>query len=316
MSVLVRCAILVCLVLTTAQAQTAPDAGQLARAAAVGNRMELLRLLNSGADVDAVAADGATALLTAAVHHQPATVAALLLFGANLEAKNAEGRTPLLAALCTAPGADEKPTAKPDTVSVLLTWNASLDAKASNGETAFTCPAGVAPDAAAERVADAVAERAALARSEEKAKLYKAGDGAPDLRFNLLLKAFGRDQEDDYIRGLIFAAARQLPKARPIPAEAKRVHDSGMTDLEDSHDHDQLERPIAELRRAVELAPWWGEAYRDLALALDKNGQYEWASEQMQHYLESQPPADELPKARALLIEMEAQWDALSRSSK
>jgi hypothetical protein len=301
-----------------ARADAANRAGVVPLLAAVdaGNRAAILMLAAKGVDVEAPTVDGEGPLLRAATKNQPGAVAALLLVGAKVEAMDAAGRTALLAAACAPPANPKREEYKTDTVQILLDWNARLDVKTANGDTVQMCAARNQPAAVAEQMDAAAAERAALVKAEEKAKLWKAGDGAADLRFNLLLKAFGKNQDDDFVRGLIFAAAETLPKPRAVPAEALRVHDAAMTALASADEHDQIERPIAELRRAVELAPWWREAYRDLALAFEKNGQYEWASEQMALYLRSRPQGEEKSRALEMLIRIELEAEMIRRSLK
>ena len=281
-----------------------------------GNRAAILVLAQKGADVELRMGSGEPPLVYAALRNKPASITALLLVGANPEAMDDAGRTALLAAACTPPVDAKGGEQKADAIQILLDWNARMDAKAANGDTVQTCAARNQPASAAEQMDAAAAERAALAKAEEKAKLTKAGVGAADLRFNLLLNAFGKNQDDDYVRGLIFAAAEALPKPRAIPAEAQRVHEAAMTALASADEHDQIERPIAELRRAVEMAPWWREAYRDLALALEKNGQYEWATEQMDLYLRSRPRGEDRNTALAQMIRIELEADVIRRSLK
>jgi len=279
-------------------------------------RLTVLFLLEKGAKVDGRNAQGETALLHAAAHHNAGAVNALLLWGADVEARSAEGRTPLLAATCTKPGEDELDGEKAGTAGVLLGWNASLEAKDKNEQTALTCDAHATPEDAGAVVAGAVEQRAALAKAEVHAKLAKAGEAAPELRFNLLLKEFGKDQDDNYVRGLLFDAAAKLPKLRPIPPEAGRLYQTAMLDLNKFTEYPEWDRPLAELRRVVEIAPWWSQVYYELAMAMQRNGQYEWACEQMELYLSSKPPAAELKKAREEYVAMEEQLDSHLRSLK
>jgi ankyrin repeat protein len=278
--------------------------------------LAVLFLLEKGAKVDACDAQGETSLLRAARLHRTDSVQALLLWGADVEAHAPDGRTPLMAASCTKPDEDERREKKRGVIASLIEWNASLEARDKNGETALSCEAHAMPEDVAALLTNAAAQRAALAKAEEHAKLAKAGDNAPELRFNLLLKAFGKDQNNDYVRGLLFEAATKLPKPRPIPPEAESLHRSAMMALGEFSEHPERDRPIAELRRAVELAPWWGQAYYDLAKALQANGQYEWACEQMEQYLRSKPQATELKKARAEYVVMEEQLDTHLQSLK
>jgi tetratricopeptide (TPR) repeat protein len=308
----------VALLATVAPAQSPAQnntAEQLVRAAEQGG-LPVLLLLEKGAQVDARDAQGETTLLRAARLHRTASARALLLWGADVEARSADGRTPLMVAACTKPVEDERSAEKTSTVGLLLEWNASLEAKDKNGETALSCEAHAMPEGVAALLTNASAQRVALAKAKEHAKLAKAGDNAPEVRFNLLLKAFGKDQDDDYVRGLLFEAAAKLPKPRLIPPEAKSLHRSATMALGEFSEDPQLDRPIAELRRAVELAPWWAQAYYDLAKALQANGQYEWACKQMEQYLRSLPPIAEMEKARAEYVVMEEQLDSHLQSLK
>jgi tetratricopeptide (TPR) repeat protein len=53
------------------------------------------------------------------------------------------------------------------------------------------------------------------------------------------------------------------------------------------------------LRKAIEVAPWWGSAYYNLARALEMRGQHDDAIEQIKYCLELNPPDGDAREARA-----------------
>jgi ankyrin repeat protein/uncharacterized protein YgiM (DUF1202 family) len=107
------------------------DAGDLMEAAGINQNPEVIAVfLGAGADVNARAEDGSTALMEAAKNNRnPDVVLALLKAGADLKARNKDGVTVLMYAA--------RENRNPEVISILLKAGADPKAKDSKGKTAF-----------------------------------------------------------------------------------------------------------------------------------------------------------------------------------
>src|SRR5271157_1916496 len=68
-----------------------------------------------------------------------------------------------------------------------------------------------------------------------------------------------------------------------------------------------LAQPIGLLRKALLIAPWWGNAYYNLSRALELSGQYDDAIKQLNYYLELNPSADDAADARAKIAVIQSE---------
>jgi ankyrin repeat protein len=120
-------------------------------AAALANRdlATLGKAIERGADVNAKASDGRTALMTAAAAGDAALVRRLLAAGAKVNATNGRGGTALMYASVRG---------DLETVTVLLQKEADVDARASNGWTALMIASASGDDDVAARLIEAGAD--------------------------------------------------------------------------------------------------------------------------------------------------------------
>ena len=95
------------------------------------------------------------------------------------------------------------------------------------------------------------------------------------------------------LREKIIRLAADMNPPPEIPAEAKRYMSRGLAAMEDAKTEADFKDAANEFSQAVNMAPWLGVGYRDLAIAADKAGDYDRALRNLGWYLLSKPaPAD------------------------
>ncbi len=62
---------------------------------------------------------------------------------------------------------------------------------------------------------------------------------------------------------------------------------------------------LTEMQSAIEMAPWWSEAYFNLALVQEASGEYGAAARNLGRYLSASPRAEDAEAVCEKLLEME-----------
>lgn len=107
---------------------TLPDAGMAFELARAGDVVHLLRLIDSGVNVDVVDEKGDSLVMLAAYHRHPQVVRVLLAAGADPRRRNARGLSPLDAAAYLGDVA---------TIALLLDAGVGVDEPSASGRTAL-----------------------------------------------------------------------------------------------------------------------------------------------------------------------------------
>lgn len=100
----------------------------------------------------------------------------------------------------------------------------------------------------------------------------------------------------------IVASKKRLPK---VPDKAKRHMTRGQTILKNLKKKEGYAAVVAEFEQAVRAAPWWPEAYFNLALMQEKAGDPTSAMRNLKFYLTAKPRARDAVAVRRKLIELE-----------
>jgi len=272
----------------------------LIEAAASGKTAAARMLLERGANIEAQSSDGGTALLWAAFRHRTDVARLLLEKGANLEAKTNDGETALIAAACFETETDKDGSEKAGLVKLLLDKGANLDAANKDGLTPLTCPNRMKPPAMADLLNQA---------SQQRKKLEEALSNNPQAAFTTYLSLFQRNSRDDYLREKIIRLAATLPEPPAIPEDARQLFVLATSQIKQAGSPQAMAQSIALLRKVIEIAPWWGNAYFHLSSAQEMSGQYDEAMRQLKYYLELKPPEADAKEARAHLVVIQAEKD-------
>ncbi len=149
-------------------------------------------------------------------------------------------------------------------------------------------------------------QRAKAQRASARAAL---GRGARNEAFRFytqsieLEKSLGGTDEstvDGYLQ-LVGKMAR-LPS---VPKPAERHMMRGQILFREAEDADAFGLAAKEMQSAIEMAPWWSEAYFNLALVQEASGEYGAAARNLGRYLSASPLAEDAEAVREKLLEME-----------
>jgi len=274
--------------------------------AASGSTDIVRMLLMKGADIHARSKEGTTPLVWAAFRHRTNVVRLLLDNGANIEEKGNDGETALSAAACYDGDSDPGGAAKPGLVKLLLEKGANFEAKAKDGQTPLTCPRRTMPPEVAALLDEAVKQRKQFDEAQSK---------DPSTAFAAYMSLFRQHPQDDSVREKILKIASLLPEAPTIPAEARQLFVTGTEGLKQASTPASLDLPVGLLRKAVEIAPWWGNAYYNLSRALEMQGKYDEAVQQLNYYLELKPAEADASEARAHLFVIQTEKEVATHKA-
>jgi serine/threonine-protein phosphatase 6 regulatory ankyrin repeat subunit B len=272
-----------------------------------GNTEVVKLLVEKGADIE----DKNDALRFAAAKGDTVVLKLLLEEGANIEAKDGVGRTPLMNAAVHGHA---------DAVKLLLDKGANIEVKDNNGYTALVM---------------ATRERSMwenVVKTEHQTEAFAGADivwknNAKELAnitevVHLLEQTLSQDPQaklaeylselqlnpsDDVRRDKVIKAAVSLPSLPAIPEEARQLFLQASALIKQTSNPDDLGQPIGLLRKALIIAPWWGNAYYNLSRALELSGQYDDAVKQLNYYLELKPSEADANDARAKIAVLQAE---------
>ncbi len=290
------------------EARTADGKTALIVAAEFRNFGTLKFLAEKGANLDAKESNGKTALMIAIEGNtdpgrRPPIVKLLLDHGANVEARNKEGKTVLIVAACSPNwiGASES---KPNIVKLLLEKGADVEAKDNVGNTALSCANRLGPNEAVDLLEQALRQRKQLAQMQSM---------TPQERFAVSLKLFQQHPQDDSLRQNVIKLANALAEPPAIPEEARQLFAEASSQMKKANSPQALALPSGLLRKALEIAPWWANAYYNYSRALELSGQYDEAAKQLNYYLQLNPSEADAREARAHLVVIQTLKEAAAQ---
>ena len=264
---------------------------------------ELLKLLlNNGANVEIIF-NGFTPLMFVADQNNIFAMKLLLDRGANIEARGMFGNTALLWAV-DAGTSGKGEISKIDVVKLLLDRGANIEAKTDAGETALDIANRNESIAMADLIEQAVRKRKQIQEAQAK---------DPRNIFAASLNAFQQNPKDESLREKVIQLSFNLPNPQPIPEEARQLFALSTDQIKQAGTPAALDQPIVLLRKALEIAPWWSNAYYNLSRVLEMRGQYDDAARQLNYYLELKPAGADAGEARAHLVVIQTEKDAAAK---
>src|SRR6202007_511020 len=82
-----------------------------------------------------------------------------------------------------------------------------------------------------------------------------------------------RDPDNQSLREKIIKVFQGLKPAPEIPEDARRYFVEGTTIAKSATDKSQQALAVGSFKEALKIAPWWGDAYFNLAVAEELAGQ-------------------------------------------
>lgn len=123
--------------------------------------------------------------------------------------------------------------------------------------------------------------------------------------FVQMLEQLRNHPDDKALRERIVKAAREQRPALALPEEARRFFIRGNTALEDARGPDGYQRAIRNYEEALKIAPWWGDAYRNLAKACDLAMDYSGSIDALGLYLLTGPAQADARQAQDRIYALE-----------
>jgi len=114
-----------------------------------------------------------------------------------------------------------------------------------------------------------------------------------------------KNPKDGVLRAKIIALAQQMDPPPAVPDEARKHFVRGMAAIEAAKAEGDFKDAAVEFAKALEIAPWLGNAYRNLAIMQDKAGQYQAALNSVAWYLATKPAAEDVKWAGDLKTAIE-----------
>jgi len=124
-----------------------------------------------------------------------------------------------------------------------------------------------------------------------------------------------KNPNDYALREKIIRHVQAMKQKPAVPDEARKYMDRGIAAIEGAKGEEDFRAASVEFAKAANLAPWLGDAYRNLAIAQDKSGQYDAALKNLRFYLLTSPsPADEA-WAKSLINKVEYRKEKAAKES-
>lgn len=284
------------------------DDGTPLHYAATGDIAELL--ISKGADVNSKNKIGCTPLWSAVYGGRKEVAKLLISKGANVnaEAEHFQDNTPLHVAA---------EHVKKEFAELLIASGADINAKAYAGQTPLDYAVNTKYYDATEKKKNEVVAllQAAMQKQEEMAALLQTAlqnqAGNQRETFNRVMANYKDRTMSDAIRRPFIALAAKLKPAPAVSEEARKYLVRGNTLMGYAKNPGEARSAIQEYQNALLAAPWWDDAYYNLAKAQELAGDLNGAVSSMQYYILTEPQDKRDAQDRLYAIEAKrdkAKW--------
>jgi tetratricopeptide (TPR) repeat protein len=204
----------------------------------------------------------------------------LLAHGTDVNVKNSSGETPLhLAALI----------GNKDVVEFLLTHGADVSATDAFGYTPLK-------HAENKDIADILLSHMSDANVKDKV-------------FNQYISDLQNTPGDNHLREVIIALAQKEKLVPDVPAEANADFIKANTFMKAAKNTSDYKYAIEAYKKALLEAPWWGNAYYNLGMALEAAGQNDDAVESLKLYILTKSSEADIAQTKTKIIEIQAKGE-------
>lgn len=146
----------------------------------------------------------------------------------------------------------------------------------------------------------------AAAKAAEQAGKYQE---ALDQYVAALQKAPEGSADEQRLRESAIRVAQRIKPAPAIPEEARRFFVRGQTWTKEAKSTRDFIGAAKEFANAARIAPWWGEAYYNRAVLLEKVKSYTEAVLSYKLYMLASPRAEDVSKVQQHIYALEAQQE-------
>ena len=137
----------------------------------------------------------------------------------------------------------------------------------------------------------------------------------PQAILNQYISELQKNPNDYALREKIVRHVQTMKPAPGVPDEARRFMNRGMAAAEGAKTASDYRDAIQEFQKAVNIAPWLGSGYRNLAVVQDKAGQYAQALQNLKLYLLTNPPAADAEAAKTMMDKIEYRQEKAAKES-
>ena len=139
---------------------------------------------------------------------------------------------------------------------------------------------------------------------------------SPQDQLNQMVQQLQKTPNDNALREKIIKLAQGVKPRPAIPEEANRAFVKGNVFQKEAKDVSGYDLAINVYREALRAAPWWGDAYFNLAVALEAAGKFDEAIVSIKLYMASVPGASaEAREAQNRIYAIEAKSEMASRQA-
>ena len=132
-------------------------------------------------------------------------------------------------------------------------------------------------------------------------------------QFRQMVEQLQANPTDNALRENIIRLALKLKPAPAVPEEARRHFVKAVTLQKEAKSPEDYDLPIQEYRQALLLAPWWSDAYFDLASALELKQQYAEAIQNLKLSILASPEGPDARTAQDKVYALEAKSDVQNK---
>ena len=129
---------------------------------------------------------------------------------------------------------------------------------------------------------------------------------SPREQLNALVVQLQGNPGDNTLREQIIKLVQGLDPPPAVPEEARRAFVQGTTIAKEAKNPEQQALAVQSYQDALKIAPWWGDAYYNLALAQELAGQLDAAQSSFKLYILTNPGEKEARDAQDRIYALEA----------
>ncbi len=139
---------------------------------------------------------------------------------------------------------------------------------------------------------------------------------SPREQLNQMVQQLQKSPTDNALREKIIKLATSIKPAPAIPEEANRAFVKGNVFQKEAKDASGYALAITAYRDALRSAPWWGDAYFNLAIALESAGKFDEAIASIRNYMASvSAGSTEAREARNKIYALEAKGEITNKQA-
>jgi tetratricopeptide (TPR) repeat protein len=138
---------------------------------------------------------------------------------------------------------------------------------------------------------------------------------SPREQLNQMVQQLQQTPNDTALREKIIKLGQELKQAPAIPEEARGYFVKGSTITKAVTDASQQALAIDNFNKALAIAPWWGDAYYNLAVAEELAGQLDEAQSSLKLYILTSPGEKEARDAQDRIYALDAKKELANKDS-